>query len=74
MVEPKTGNLGEKREIWSENQKTQSTRVTPPRETFNFRITNMNFAGAHVIPKEHKKNLNFRLRTSAGVHVVRGGS
>lgn len=26
--------------------------------------------GAHVIPKEHKKNLNFRLRTSAGVHVV----
>ena len=30
----------------------------------------MNFAGAHVIPKEHKKNLNFRLRTSAGVHVV----
>ena len=34
MVEPKTENLGEKQEIWSENQKTQSTRVTPPRETF----------------------------------------
>ena len=30
----------------------------------------MNFAGAHVIPKEHKKNFNFRLRTLAGVHVV----
>ena len=35
MVEPKTGNLGEKREIWSENQKTQSTHVTRWRETFN---------------------------------------
>ena len=36
MVELKTGNLGEKREIWSENQKTQSTAVTPPRETFKY--------------------------------------
>ena len=34
------------------------------KKSFNFRITNMNFA------KEHKKNFNFRLRTSAGVHVV----
>ena len=48
MVELKTGNLSEKREIWSENQKTH-TAVTPGRETFNAQI--LGFGEKYIVQK-----------------------